>query len=454
MYIQEDHGAPLLSSVVHSWDTALTVQAHAATGSSFYPLGYEHHRVSHHHHIRAFVVLDSASSLTVTIGTHKPKPFPPLVILLIVCLWRIYGCAANLMFADTGAVRRSEDYQLSANAVLNLSISNITLSVVPRDSTWFVRTKREVPAVSPPVINRSFRRSIARMDGQEPKHLTPELIDFICHRIPDPCARAAYLRQHVRHALCTQLPLLYLLPYVVTPNSRSNWQHTTFRTGMCDGGLTGLAYVNSDSLFEPWLNPPVTCEYSLSQLHQLISARVQAEFINFEELLNKSFCKRPSDSDYNMTGEFRCEECHNAYKNWLCASEFPLYVSLDDSDFARPPQSPNLSNTAAVFDNFNHSDKIAPTFSSMTHKDSLLSSDRLTNSSRKPLPRFRSYAPSSSERQPISPTFSSENFRLSVIPLCNSWCTQVETVCPYFNPQDSTSNGGEPAFLCHGKFVN
>ncbi|KAF7233131.1 hypothetical protein EG68_06327 [Paragonimus skrjabini miyazakii] len=144
-----------------------------------------------------------------------------------------------------------------------------------------------------------------------------------------------------------------------------------------------------------------------------------------------------------------CVSVQNAYKNWLCASEFPLYVSLDDSNFARSSQSPSVSDSTAVFDNFSYPDEFVPAFSSMIHKDSLLLSDRLINSSRKPLHRFRSYAPPSSERPPLSPASSSENFRLSVIPLCNSWCTQVETVCPYFNPQDSTSNGGEPAFLCH-----
>lgn len=41
-------------------------------------------------------------------------------------------------------------------------------------------------------------------------------------------------------------------------------------------------------------------------------------------------------------------------------------------------------------------------------------------------------------------------FVLERVPACMTWCTQVETLCPYFNPSDATSNGGEPTFLCDG----
>ncbi|VDK31317.1 unnamed protein product, partial [Dibothriocephalus latus] len=43
---------------------------------------------------------------------------------------------------------------------------------------------------------------------------------------------------------------------------------------------------------------------------------------------------------------------------------------------------------------------------------------------------------------------SSLTYRLIKIPACQTWCTDVETLCPYLNPSDSTSNGGEPIILC------
>ncbi|TNN19757.1 hypothetical protein EWB00_005983 [Schistosoma japonicum] len=44
-------------------------------------------------------------------------------------------------------------------------------------------------------LNKARRYSLSD-DQTEIKLLSPELVEFICHRLPDPCARAAYLRQH------------------------------------------------------------------------------------------------------------------------------------------------------------------------------------------------------------------------------------------------------------------
>lgn len=54
---------------------------------------------------------------------------------------------------------------------------------------------------------------------------------------------------------------------------------------------------------------------------------------------------------------------------------------------------------------------------------------------------------------PVSPpNLGSENsYQLIEVRACSQWCTDVETRCPYLNPDDVTSNGGEPTFLCDGK---
>ncbi|VDP72199.1 unnamed protein product [Echinostoma caproni] len=143
--------------------------------------------------------------------------------------------------------------------------------------------------------------------------LNPALIHFICSRLPDPCARAAYLREHVRHELCLNIPFLYVLPNTTLAHD-SRTHHPTdlyaARSGTCrESGTHSLNYVNSDSLFEVFLSSPNVCVRSLTVANQQIRDRLEPMFQEFDRLLDKSFCKKHSDLDLNVTGEFQCEEC-------------------------------------------------------------------------------------------------------------------------------------------------
>ncbi|CAH8446516.1 unnamed protein product [Schistosoma mattheei] len=294
------------------------------------------------------------------------------------------------------------------------------------------------------------------LDGQmEIKFLSSELVEFICHRLPDPCARAAYLRQHVRHDLCFRLPLLYLLPYT---DSRLHKPYLSeYKPGTCKGSLSHLTYLPSDSIFEQFLTPVHICEHSLLSLKKIMDDNLTSHFGIFDDLLEKSFCVKPFDSRPNVTGECQCQECQEAYRSWFCATEFPLYYPLDDADVSIPLHSKSLDSD------------ITDVEVNRIHVPVTISN--LSTSSKMPRPRKSSYFLNrSSPTQPFdlsvvesmskprniyrksNPTeFQLDShllFRLEIVQPCISWCTQVETVCPYLNPADPTSNGGEPAFLC------
>uniref|UniRef100_A0A3Q0KRC1 Protein kinase domain-containing protein n=1 Tax=Schistosoma mansoni TaxID=6183 RepID=A0A3Q0KRC1_SCHMA len=293
-------------------------------------------------------------------------------------------------------------------------------------------------------------------DGQmEIKFLSSELVEFICHRLPDPCARAAYLRQHVRHDLCFRLPLLYLLPYT---DSRLDKPYLSeYKPGTCKGSLSHLIYLPSDSIFEQFLTPVHICERSLLSLKKIMDDNLTSHFGIFDDLLEKSFCVKPFDSRPNVTGECQCQECQEAYRSWFCATEFPLYYPLNDADLSIPLHSKSLGSD--ITDVEVHRIHVPVTISNLSTSSKMprpRKSSYFLNRSSPPQPFNISVVESMSEPRNIyrksSPTeFQVDShllFRLVIVQPCISWCTQVETVCPYLNPADPTSNGGEPAFLC------
>ncbi|TNN19756.1 hypothetical protein EWB00_005982 [Schistosoma japonicum] len=298
-------------------------------------------------------------------------------------------------------------------------------------------------------LNKARRYSLSD-DQTEIKLLSPELVEFICHRLPDPCARAAYLRQHVRHDLCFRLPLLYLLPHI---DSRLEKPYLSeYKPGTCKGGLSHLAYLPSDSIFEQFLTPVHTCEHSLLSLKKIMDDNLTSHFGIFDDLLNKSFCIKPFDSRPNVTGECQCQECQEAYRNWFCATEFPLYYPIDDSYLNIPPHLKLLDSNATDF-------KVHPVTISNTSANFKMYFPQMSNYflNKSSLSSFdQSVADSTSQKWSIYRSTNLKDFqssphllfRLAIVQPCISWCTQVETVCPYLNPADPTSNGGEPAFLC------
>ncbi|CAH8443465.1 unnamed protein product [Schistosoma turkestanicum] len=299
------------------------------------------------------------------------------------------------------------------------------------------------------------RRHLLPEGQMEIKFLSPELVEFICHRLPDPCARAAYLRHHVRHELCFRLPLLYLLPY--TDSRLDKPYMSEYKPGTCKKGLSHLTYLPSDSIFEQFLNPVHVCEHSLLSLKKIMDDKLTSHFGVFDDLLEKSFCVKSFDSRPNVTGECQCQECQEAYRSWFCATEFPLYYPLDDSDSIISSHS--KSPASGIIDVEVNQLHVPAKISNLPPSSKLRlpqKSNYFLNSSSVPQSFDLSAVESISERRNMyrksNPTEfqvdSQSLFRLEIVKPCISWCTQVETVCPYLNPSDPTSNGGEPAFLC------
>ncbi|CAL8102136.1 unnamed protein product [Calicophoron daubneyi] len=498
MCISGDHGAPLVSSVKsshhyhHHWNTPL-VQ------SDSFPVSL--HRPDFRLNSYSAGALILGPYVTVRTSTFRPR-FLPFLFLSLLFLWQISHVTAAINYRPMGSrslLNADIDNQTSSYPETNLTY---LIHLPPgrnthRQSMWLAKRTRRMPfsrlrrqrtiSHSERVMSRFHSREIV-----EPKYLGPELIEFVCHRLPDPCARAAYLRQYVRHRLCTQIPLLYLLPHLLGTSKdhddNSSFLLSEYKVGNCDSGRSSLAYVPSDSLFEEFINPSSVCEHNLARLQQLIIGRVEIHFLEFEGLLERSYCRKDSEPQPNVTGEFHCEECRNAYQNWLCASEFPVYFPLDDLELKErigiqepqhqqqtvahlraDPSAPdsarfssvNLSNSYVVHSRYSSPVWDAPSSVSRSSSQFLPLSDSppsfpsqsktsafRTSPSPVPLQKSSSLSDQSLKlaRKPRVPT--ATKYHLELIRPCVSWCTLVETVCPYFNPSDPTANGGEPAFLC------
>ncbi|KER20118.1 hypothetical protein T265_11265 [Opisthorchis viverrini] len=458
-----------------------------------------------------------------SIDSRKPRS-SYAYILLFLFLWRI-SCVAGT--GRSPGVSSDPRRRPASNLAPNTSLLRYSSTQMPPNSNvfWTVDDPNGHFLVAKYQARKLQRKVHAATDLPEPKSLNSEMTDFICYRLPDSCARAAYLRQHVRHILCPELPLLYILPYISHWINRSDFTFIP-RHSDCDGGLRNLVYAKADSAFEPWLSPSSTCERSLSELDRLLWERLHVEISNLEGILEHSFCKTVSCTDSNEAGEFCCDKCSSkwlvrvcalacvdnswrpdvsmdaqhtrvksdnrfakallirarnvghvnniiinnnnattvtpsdsqgalvfrsnfyrfaaiprlssqtAYRNWLCAVEFPLFIPMEgfgSTPTARPLfppescQSSLLEQTVSSYD-------LSPDPS--THSPLVTQSN--TSST---VPRF--------SHTPQTLGSAQSTYRLVVVCAHDYWCTQVETFCPYLNPSNLTSNGGEPGFLCH-----
>ncbi|VDQ09137.1 unnamed protein product [Trichobilharzia regenti] len=139
-----------------------------------------------------------------------------------------------------------------------------------------------------------------------------------------------------------------------------------------------------------------------------------------------------------------------------------MYYPLDDSDITMHLQRKSINNDITDDVNLDQPHTSVSADRSINSKlsgvhvtDPILLNKSLLSSS--PVPSIESTSEhAGTYRYPTLTEFQLTShvlFRLEIIQPCISWCTQVETVCPYLNPADSTSNGGEPAFLCDGRCI-
>ncbi|CAH8574223.1 unnamed protein product [Dicrocoelium dendriticum] len=466
MCTRGDHGTPFISSIYASRSCCHPITVPCCVRLSSEPSNCYCDLFCQR--TRAFTIRGSSPIQT---SNAILREIRLLFCALIICIsWSIQACCATDIRADSDSSRHSQSHSTGVNlSVWNYPEVMFSLAAYSETNRSPDRAKRgSASSNSKPLRNRmqthvlsESNGSLASSDKVELKFLTDELVDFVCHRLPDSCTRAAYLRRHVRHSLCIHLPILYLLPHVAILINQPNISRAAHRTNLCNGALGSLKFTESDHHFDLWLNSAQMCEQSLTQLLSLITDRLEEEFIDFDKLLAKSFCKLESDANYNATGEFRCEECRNAYKDWLCAEEFPLYFPLDVWDPVESERSPHLP----PFDSL-HVSPVSPTPTLTTTPLSSSSSSSLS------APYRPSHSPSSSRgashaSSSVIPTRNNRSVPLSLpklsrsarsghttfhlvsLPPCQSWCTEVETLCPHFNPQEQSSNGGEPAFLCH-----
>ncbi|VDD78086.1 unnamed protein product [Mesocestoides corti] len=119
-----------------------------------------------------------------------------------------------------------------------------------------------------------------------------------------------------------------------------------------------------------------------------------------------------------------------AYRSWVCTTTFPIFYPL------------------ATLPLLQDEDKVSPRHASTANTTSSAPSSITTTT---PPHRFPNSTDTKLYRTPPPPRLkAAATFRLERVPACVTWCIRVETLCPYYNPADSTSNGGEPTFLCDG----
>ncbi|GAA56202.1 hypothetical protein CSKR_104051 [Clonorchis sinensis] len=437
MCIPEDHGAASVSSVhgIYNRNPVLFSIQSSSSSRQLSLLDTANHTplqvLSRAFSVLGYPIYQPPPILS--IDSRKPRS-SYAYILLFLFLWRI-SCVAGT--GRSLGVSSDPRRRPASNLAPNTSLLQYSSTQMPlnSDAFWTADDPTGHFLVAKYQARKLQRKVYAAAELPEPKSLNSEMTDFICYRLPDSCARAAYLRQHVRHILCPELPLLYILPYISHWINRSDFTFFS-RHSDCDGGLRNLVYAKADSAFEPWLTPSSTCERSLSELDRLLWRRLHMEISNLEGILEHSFCKTISCTDSNEAGEFCCDKCSTAYRNWLCAVEFPLFIPMEgfgSTPTARPLfppescQSSLLEQTVSSYDLSQDSSAPSP-----------LVAQSNTSST---VPRFPHTSQTLGSAQ--------STYRLVVVCAHDYWCTQVETFCPYLNPSNLTLNGGEPGFLCH-----
>lgn len=134
---------------------------------------------------------------------------------------------------------------------------------------------------------------------------TPDLVAFVCEELTDPCTRAAFLRRHAYHEICSNLPPLYLLPHIGDVIEGSNQSSTQ----LCNSEDKGVR--STDGLYRRYLETPSMCRRSLEALDTKIRSSLTADLGMFVDILERSFCLLANSTNNTMLEE--CIHCQVRY---------------------------------------------------------------------------------------------------------------------------------------------
>ncbi|KAL5109079.1 hypothetical protein TcWFU_006440 [Taenia crassiceps] len=285
-----------------------------------------------------------------------------------------------------------------------------------------------------PLKHLHRRRTKREIHQQSERHIwTPDLVAFVCDELTDPCTRAAFLRRHAYHEICSNLPPLYLLPHIDDVIEGSNQSSTQ----LCNSEDKGVR--STDGLYRRYLETPNICRRSLETLDTKIRSSLTADLGMFVDILERSFCLLANNTNNTMLDE--CIQCQKAYWSWVCTTAFPIFYPL-----AKLPPLDGGGELAASITASAATVTATTTTSTPPLPSSIntvKSNDQLRNAA-----SFLHQTTPARLKSGATKATATGIFVLERVPACMTWCTQVETLCPYFNPSDSTSNGGEPTFLC------
>ena len=151
------------------------------------------------------------------------------------------------------------------------------------------------------LIQHPYRRRTKRLIPQQrpERHLwTSDLVTFVCDELTDPCTRAAFLRRHTYHEICSDLPPLYLLPHIDDVIKGSNQSSTL----LCNSKDKGVR--STDGLYRTYLENSTRCRQSLETLDAKIRSSLNEDLELFVDVLERSFCILA-----NATNDTMLEEC-------------------------------------------------------------------------------------------------------------------------------------------------
>ncbi|VDD80721.1 unnamed protein product [Mesocestoides corti] len=158
---------------------------------------------------------------------------------------------------------------------------------------------------STPLFKHPYRRRFKRAAIQRPeRHLwSPDLVTFVCDELADPCTRAAFLRRHAFHEICSDVPPLYLLPHIADAIEGSNQSSTR----LCVSTDKGIR--NTDGLFRNYLETPSKCRKSMEALDAKIRSSVTTDLDMFVDILERSFCTLGNDTKGGVLDD--CAQCQH-----------------------------------------------------------------------------------------------------------------------------------------------
>ncbi len=212
--------------------------------------------------------------------------------------------AATLKPADCARVYRNiAVYLLLATYCLILPSGVSTAAVAPRSMVPKIDgfNYDASPLSSPfkPPSRKRFKRTAISRPERHPWN--PNLVTFVCDKLPDPCQRAAFLRLHTYHDLCSHLPPLYLLPHIDNATEASRRRRRPPK--LCESDGNGSR--STDGLYRAYLDSPARCRRSLEALDSKIRSSLKTDLDMFVDVLERSFCILP----HNNSLHEECAHC-------------------------------------------------------------------------------------------------------------------------------------------------